>query len=236
MTSKKKEWSEGDLVRAHVWKDVRVGAYVVVKAGTPVMVRVDELQKARIAGRKGSLELAALNVVGVDGVDIPLDGGYDKSGKGKVGLSVALGVLVFAPLIFMKGKQAVLEPGTIFDAMVRNPTEIEVDAKSQRPVLKVPPSFEIVVLYDEIDMEAKTIVLPMRIRSDEAFTRAEIIAINGEPIRPAVVLDLSGDPAEGAIVATTPWKPLTKMMRRGMNQLTIKAGEETAEVLLEIEF
>ena len=25
VTSKKKEWSEGDLARAHIWKDVRVG-------------------------------------------------------------------------------------------------------------------------------------------------------------------------------------------------------------------
>ncbi len=237
VTSKKKEWSEGDLARAHVWKDVRVGAHVVIKAGTPVMVQVSKLQKSRIAGRKGSLELGAMNVVGVDGVDVPLTGGYDKSGKGRVGLSVTLAALVFVPLIFMKGKQAILEPGTIFDAMVRNPTEIEVDTVAARPVLQMPPSLTVTILYDEIDMDAETILLPMSIRSDESFERVEIIAINDQPVRPTLQLDLAGTPEEGvAVIATTPWKPFAKMMTRGMNRLSIKVGEEIVEVLLEIEF
>ena len=235
VTSKKKEWSEGELVRAHIWKDVRVGAHVVIEAGTPVMVQVSKLQKARIAGRKGRLELSALNVVGVDGVDIPLDGGYDKSGKGKVGLTATLAALVFVPLIFMKGKQAILEPGTIFDAMVRNPTDIEVDTAVNRPVLQMPPALKVTVLYDEIDMDAQTILLPMSIRADQPFERVEIVAINDQPLQPALQLDLVGTPLEGAVKVTTPWKPFAKMMTRGMNRLSVRVGEETVEVLLEIE-
>ena len=235
VTSKKKEWSEGDLVRAHIWKDVRVGAHVVIEAGTPVMVQVSKLQKSRIAGRKGSLELSALNVVGVDGVDIPLDGGYDKSGKGKVGLSVTLGVVLFVPLIFMKGKQAILEPGTIFGAMVRNPTDIEVDSATNRPVLRVPPTLKVTVLYDEIDMDAQTILLPMSISADQPFERVEIVVINGEPLLPPLQFDMVGAPVDGVVNVSTPWKPFAKMMTRGMNRLSVRVGEETVEVLLEIE-
>jgi len=235
VTSKKKKWSEGDLVKAHVWKDVRVGAHVVIGAGTPVMVQVSELQSSRIAGQKGSLELSALNVVGVDGVGIPLDGGYDKSGKGMVGLSVALGVVVFAPLIFIKGKQAILERGTIFDAMVRNPTDIEVDTATNRPVLRVPPTLKVTVLYDEIDMDAQTVLLPMSISSTQPFERVEVVAINSEPLAPPLQFDMVGAPVDGAVKVTTPWNPFAKMMSRGMNRLSVKVGEETVEVLLEIE-
>ncbi len=235
VTSKKRKWSEGDRVRAHVWKDVRVGTHVVIKAGTPVMVQVSKLQKARIAGQEGSLELSALSVVGVDGVDIPLQGGYDKSGKGRVGLSVSLGILVFAPLVFIKGKQAVLKRGTIFDAMVRNPTDITVETATKRPVLRVPSTLKVGVLYDEIDMDAQTILLPMSISTDQPFERVEIVAINDEALEPPLQLDMVGAPVDGKVKATTPWKPLAKMMTQGMNRLSVKAGEETEEVLLEIE-
>jgi hypothetical protein len=235
VTSKKRKWSEGDFVRAHVWKDVRVGAHVVIKAGTPVTVQVSKLQKARVAGQKGSLELSALNVVGVDGVDIPLNGGYDKSGMGRTGLSVTLGVVVFAPLVFIKGKQAVLKRGTIFDATVRNPTDIEVETATTRPVLRAPSPLKVAVIYDEIDMDAQTVLLPMSISSDQPFERVEIVAINDEPLQPPLQLDMVGAPVDGSVKVTTPWKPFVKMMTQGMNRLSVKAGEETEEVLLEIE-
>ena len=236
VTSKKRKWSEGDFVKARVWKDVRVGTHVVIKAGTPVMVQVSKLQKARIAGQKGSLELSARSVVGVDGVDIPLQGGYDKSGKGRVGLSVSLGVLVFAPLVFIKGKQAVLKRGTIFDAIVRNPTDITVDTATTRPVLRMPSSaLKVVVIYDEIDMEAQTILLPMSISTGQPFERVEIVAINDEPLETPLQLDMVDAPVDGSVKVTTPWKPLATMLTQGMNRLSVKAGEETEEVLLEIE-
>jgi hypothetical protein len=235
VTSKKRKWSEGDFVRAHVWKDVRVGGHVVIKAGTPVIVQVSKLQKARVAGQKGSLELSALNVVGVDGVDIPLHGGYDKSGMGRIGLSVSLGVIVFAPLVFIKGKQAVLKRGTIFDATVRNPTDIEVDTATNRPVLRAPSTLKVAVIYDEIDMDAQTVLLPMSISADQPFERVEIVAINDEPVQPPLQFDMVGAPVDGSVKVTTPWKPFVKMMTQGMNRLSVKAGEETVEVLLEIE-
>ena len=47
--------------------------------------------------------------------------------------------------------------------------------------------------------------------------------------------DMVGAPVDGSVKVTTPWKPLATMLTQGMNRLSVKAGEETEEVLLEIE-
>ena len=63
----------------------------------------------------------------------------------------------------------------------------------------------------------------------------EIVAINDEPLQPPLQLDMVGAPVDDAVNVTTPWKPFAKMMTRGMNRLSVRVGEETVEVLLEIE-
>ena len=75
VTSKKKLTSVGDLIRARVWQDVQANGRIVIRAGTPMFVRVSQLQGARVAGRKGSLELEAFSVPAVDGSEILLQGG-----------------------------------------------------------------------------------------------------------------------------------------------------------------
>lgn len=240
VTSKKKETSEGDLVRAHVWKDVWVDGRLVIEAGTPVYTRVSEVKKAKFAGIKGKLELESLNVQAVDGRDVPLDGGYDKSGRGRMGLSIALAAVVAWPLVFIKGKQAILEPGTIFDAMVRGPVDITVPDQSadsgSLPVLTVQPDLEIVVLYDEMDPDAKIKDLPLELRMDagEPIASASIVSVNGAEIEP-MPLVIGESPAPGIHRCTVDFKMLSKHFTRGMNRFEIEAGGYRAEVLLEIE-
>ena len=238
VTSRKKETSEGDLVRAHVWKDVWVGGQLVIEAGTPVYVRVSEVKKARIAGRKGILELEALNVQAVDGHDVPLDGGYDKSGRGRMGLSISLAAVVAWPLIFLKGKQAILEPGTIFDSMVRSPVEIEVpESQASRPVLTVPRPLEVVVLYDDLDPDSKIKSLPLELRFEdegEEVTSAVVVSVNDQEIEP-LALECTGPPEAGVLPCSVDFKQISKHFTHGMNRFEVRAGEHTAEVLLEIE-
>src|SRR6185436_11686262 len=117
----KKEGTEvGDVVKAHVWRDVTVDGQVVIKAGTPMLVRVSGVKKAKLAGIKGQLELEAVSTKAVDGDDVLLDGGYDKSGHGRKALSISLAAAVAWPLIFIHGKAAVLDPGTVFDCTVES--------------------------------------------------------------------------------------------------------------------
>jgi hypothetical protein len=119
VVSKKKKFNVGDIVRAHAWRNVVVNGRVVIKAGAPMVLRVKHLKTAKIAGIKGDLDLEAISVRAADGSDIMLDGGYDKSGKGRKVLSITLFALVAWPLIFIKGKAARLPAGTVFDSAVQ---------------------------------------------------------------------------------------------------------------------
>lgn len=239
ITTKKKApegVEEGDIVRAHVWKDVYVDRRVVITAGTPVYTRVSEMKKARIAGRKGQLELEVLNVQAVNGRDVPLEGGYDKSGRGRMGLSIALAAVVAWPLIFLKGKQAWLEPGTIFDSIVRSPMEIELeDLPEEIPTLTIAPPFVVAIPYDEMDPDAKLKELPLLIQLDEgSLSQATIVSVNDQEI-PPIQVKIVGQRSEGLYNAVVDFKVLSKHFTKGMNRFEVQVGEDTAEVLLEIE-
>ena len=60
----------GDIVQAHVWKDVWVDGHRVITAGTPVYAKVERMKKARMAGQKGFLEIEVEVEPGL-GVSIP---------------------------------------------------------------------------------------------------------------------------------------------------------------------
>lgn len=235
VTSKKKQTSQGDLVRAHVWRDVRVDGQLVIPAWAPVDVRVSNVQKARIAGRKGELELEAVNVVAADGRNVPLAGGYDKSGKGRVGLTVALAAVVALPLIFLKGKQAVLDSGTVFDATVRSSTLVEAEGEPA-PKLTMPPELDVSVLYDRMDPEGKLRELPLALWArDGEIAAAQIVTVNGQRV-PDLPIQLAAAADDGTVHGTVDFKSLSKHFTKGMNRFDVRAGGETVEVVLEIEF
>ncbi len=236
VTSKKKQTAKGDRVRAHVWQDVWVDGHLVIEAGAPIYIRVDKVKKARAAGVKGKLELEALNVTAIDGSDVPLSGGYDKSGKGRMGLSITLAALVAWPLIFIRGKQAVLEQGTVFDAIIRSPVEVHAQDKRQEDRSTLAPNLSVTVLYDEMNPESKIKDLPlaMRLREGEV-SRAEVVEINGKSIS-TLPIRLAGADDTGVTRGAVAFKPLSKHFSSGMNRFSVRAGEYTTEVLLEIEF
>ena len=70
---------------------------------------------ARIAemleGRRDQF-VAELAAQAVDHTDVPIDGGYDRSGKGRMGVTIGLSVALAWPFVFLKGKNVFLEPGT----------------------------------------------------------------------------------------------------------------------------
>ena len=240
--SKKKKNREGSFVRAHVWRDVVVDGKVVAEAGTPVMVRISHIKSAKVVGIKGHVELEALQVTAIDGSDLMLTGGYDQSGKGRMALSITLAAVVFVPLIFIKGKQAKLPPGTIFDAMVASRTNVEVLEAAPRKIKlgKLKP-LEVVVLYDTLEqMDQKNLKnLPLEVRTyDTTFDSAQITHVNDEKIKP-IPLELgSVEPVgENAYVATANanLKALGKHFSRGFNHFTVEAAGETDVVMLDIE-
>jgi len=242
VTSRKRETSVGDRVRAHVWRDVRVDGRTVIEAGAPVFARVSKVQKSRIAGRKGFVEIEALTATGVDGEEIALDGGYDKSGKKRVGAVVASALIVAWPLVFIKGKNAVLEKGIIFDCFVQGGASVEL-VEDSVPVLKIQEfgGLSVAVLYEEIVDEKKKTQLPLEIVNCEGpLDLAAVVTVNEKPIE-AIPLTLDestrsvSDECQ-SVVGKVMIRKLSEHFTRGINRFEVEVGEVREEVVLEIEY
>ena len=214
-----------------------VDGHRVITAGTPVYAKVERMKKARMAGQKGFLELEVLSASAVDRKDVALDGGYDRSGKGRMGVTIGLAVALAWPFVFIKGKNVFLEPGTIFDAMVRASTEVEVSGAASPPIqVEGETGLVVTIPYNEIDLERKIRELPLLLRVPEgALSRASIVSVNGKEIQPIQVRVL-GDAGEESYRAVVDFKLLSNHFGRGMNRFEIEMGEYRAEILLEIEF
>lgn len=240
VTSKKKETSEGDVVRAFAWRDVTVDGRVAIKAGAPMMVKVSKVKKAKFAGIKGKLELEALTVQAVDGSGVNLTGGYDKSGRGRKALSITLAALVVWPAIFIKGKQAVLEEGTVFDAMVAADTAVSLSGDAPRRIV-LAKDLEVEVLYDEMDPQGKSKLLPIQMTNcDGDLSSPRVVTVNEQAIPEIPITIDPDDPdveVEGCTVAraSLDLKALASHFTRGINRFEVEAGGQRCEVILDIE-
>ena len=227
----------GDIVRAHVWKDVWVDGQWVITAGTPVYAKVERMKKARMAGQKGFLEIEVLSVSAVDRTDVALDGGYDRSGRGRMGVTIGLAVALAWPFVFMKGKNVFLEPGAIFDAMVSASTRVEVPEDAPVAIrVEGEPGLVVEISYAELDLTKKIKQLPLILQVPEGqLSRANVVSVNGNEINP-IQVTVQGEAGEGSYEAVLDFKLLSNHFGRGMNRFEIEMGDHRAEVLLEIEF
>lgn len=240
ITSKKKDSDLGQVVRAHVWQDVTVNGAVVIKAGTPARVEISKLKRAGVAGRKGDLELAAISTKAIDGTNVMLTGGYDRSGNSRVGLSVALSLIVFVPLIFLKGKQAQLERGILFDCTVQGDTTIQMSGTAP-PVIRLSgasSALTVEILYDEMEKQGEPKDLPLKItKSASAVTEAQVVSVGGNPIKPLMLKVDASTEVDGAYVslATLELKELSKHLAKGINRFEVQSGTDKIEVILNVE-
>jgi hypothetical protein len=241
VTSRKKDTAVGDIVRARVWRDVVVEGRTAIRAGTPVAVRVSSVKPAKMAGRKGEVFLDAISTTAVDGSAILLDGGYDKSGKGKKALAWSLFALVAWPLVFLKGKQAVLDPGTVFDSSVQADSPVTLEGERAGFALKLSgggPTLEASVLYDDMDPEAKQEMLPLSLKAcGSSLEGAAVVSVNEHAI-PPIPLQLVGSVKQADCVegrATVNLKLLAKHFTKGINRFEVGAQGLRTEIILEIE-
>jgi hypothetical protein len=243
VTSKKKHNQPGSFVASHVWRDVVVDGRTIVKAGTPAMVQIGHIKPAKVAGIKGHVELKALHVTAVDGGDLMLTGGYDRSGKSLTALSVSLAVVIFVPLIFLKGKQAKLQPGTVFDAMVSQPTEIEIDdSKPMKIRIARSKPLTVTVPYDQLegaDAEKELKSLPLRITVEgDVIGAPRVVKVNDTAIEPiGISVGQATQEEDGYLTAdaTVDLKALGKHFTQGFNNFTVDVGGQTQKVMLDLE-
>ncbi len=247
ISGKKKTTREGQTIRASVWRDVIVEGQIVIKAGTPVLVRVDSFRKAKIAGTKGKITLGAYETTLINNSTIQLDGGYHKEGRGRVALAVTLSVLIFLPLIFIKGKKAKLETGTVFDAYVDQTVTIDVPGYS-KPNRRIDltsianQGFAVEVLYDEMEAVEKPEVFPFAIQAPVGNSGEFVIdRLNGASIDPIkLIANRTGTDEEMEFWhGEVSIKKLAKKLKKGINTFeisTIINGERVSqEVVLDIQ-
>jgi hypothetical protein len=239
VTSNTRDFSEGDSVKAKVWRDIVVDGRTIITAGTPVEARISEIKKRKVAGIKGQLELEAISVKAIDGTDVMLDGGYDKEGRHRIGLAVSMGLIVAWPLIFIPGKNAALEPGVLFDCSVQSEYNIEVPEGTPIKVdMTTGTELSIDVLYDSIDPEAKSKTIPFKITNfGQPIESASVVTMNDVAIEP-IPLELAESAIDGDCTVaqgTIDLKVLSKHFRKGVNRFQIEVGDRRQEIVLDIE-
>lgn len=247
ISGKKKRTQEGQVVRATVWRDVDINGRTVIKAGTPVLVRVDTLKGAKIAGIKGKMSLGAYDTTAIDGTKIDLGGGYLKEGSGRIALTATLAAFVFLPLIFIKGKSAELPRGTVFDAYTKQTTTVELkDLQAAGPKLNLSqslgPKLSVAVLYDELANVDKPEKFAFSIKAPKTAQGPFVIdKVNGVAVEPHTLEST----AKGVESGLSLWrgeieiKKLGKEFKKGINSFEIATtidGERVAEeVVLDIQ-
>jgi hypothetical protein len=228
--------TQGQMVSSQVWRDVVIDGVVVVKAGTPVISRVDSVKRRQIAGVKGQMTIGAYETQSIDGQTIQLSGGYHKEGKSRMALSITLGVLLIIP-IFIPGQAAELPSGTIFDAYVEKDWTI---ATAGTPRVKtidlsyLESDIKAELLYDKLAAQEKPKYFEFRITVPADAPREFVIdRINSEEVRPLKLKVLSEADVddEAVITAQIKIKTLVKKFDKGINFIEIaNAGTPDIEI------
>ncbi len=236
LTSKKGIHRSGDPARATVWRDVVVDGRTVIRQGTPILVNIKSVKPKRLTGRRGSLELEALSVKSTDGTEVALDGGYDASGNQRVALASALATALDWSVTVVKGKEAVLPPGTIFDAQVKVSTRLGGVAAINAPA-PARDDFTVTVLYDRIVDKENHLPLQVR-RCGIVIGDAAVVTVNEQSLPAPIPVEILNSEMSGECVqyrARVELKRLGRQLGAGINRFEVESQTERAEVILAVE-
>ena len=102
---------EDDPIEFVLDKDLKIGDFVIAKAGAKALGTVTRAHKSGMIGKAGELNFR-LEYLLVGGERVKLRGSKGKEGEGKVGTAVALTV-IFGPVGLLKhGKNVEIKEGT----------------------------------------------------------------------------------------------------------------------------
>jgi hypothetical protein len=237
VTSNNNDHDVGDEVDGRVWKDVTVDGHTVIRAGTPLALRITEITNSGVGGRGGSLKVMAVSVTAIDGTEISLAGGYDQTTGDRYALNQGLAYILW-PAVFLPGRRAVLEEGTVFDASIPADTRITLP-ESALPTLKLTAMQDLTVdvVYDEIDQREGTLPLALSLCRRKYTREAHVTAVNDEEVRPilvTIIIGRQGDPCH-EFRAIVYLESLAKEFSPGINRFTVSMGGTEASVVLNVE-
>jgi hypothetical protein len=237
ITSNANKFRVGYPVDGHVWKDVVVDGHTIIRAGTPIELRISRLAGKSVGGQSGALQIMAVSVKSVDGTEITLGGGYDQSAPDISGLTRALSMFIW-PASFLPGKNAVLDVGTVFDSSIPANTRI-VLPDGALPTLKLVPRPDLVVdvLYDDIDQKEGTLPLSLRLCDKEYTREAHITSVNDDHVKPILVSIIVGKRGESCheFTGRVNLESLKEHFKPGINRFTVSMGGAEATTVLNVE-
>ena len=127
VTTKGRSWDEGDTFKLSVVKDVMLGDYVVIPAGTPAFGRITWLTSKGMFGKSGKMDVE-LEHLELGGREIRLDGTYRQEGEGNT-LATVGGVLVAGVFAgFITGRSGRIPEGRELTATTEEPIELAIAA------------------------------------------------------------------------------------------------------------
>lgn len=237
ITSNGNKFRVGYPVDGHVWKDVVVDGHTIIRAGTPLELRISRLNGKGVGGQSGSLEIMAVSVKAVDGTEISLAGGYDQIASDISGLTRALTYFIW-PASFLPGRNAVLDVGTVFDSSIPANTRIRLPDDAL-PTLKLSARPELVVdiIYDDIDQKEGTLPLALTL-CDKDYTReAHITSINDDEVRPILVTIIIGKRGERCheFTGRVNLESLQEHFKPGINRFSVTMSGAQASTVLNVE-
>jgi hypothetical protein len=108
----------GDKISLTLAEDLKVGAVVVVKKGTPAVATVTEVDNTGMGGAPGDV-FVQVDSLQAGSVLIKMHGTAAKEGQDKVGKAMGLMFVPVVPVgIFVHGKDAEIKQGASFTAFV----------------------------------------------------------------------------------------------------------------------
>lgn len=116
----------GDAVMFNVVSDVVVNGKVVIPAGSTASGLIMKAKKRNFVGLPASIMIQVSTIQGADGSSIPISVSKESEGDSKLVISVVLSLLCCILFLLMKGGNAEFPAGTVLNATVTAPIEIEV--------------------------------------------------------------------------------------------------------------
>jgi hypothetical protein len=240
----------GEIYKARVWKDITVDGHTVIEKGSLTTMKVSFVKKAKLLGKKGKIKMKAISTVAIDRKEISLTGGYHEKGKSKTAVVATLALLVAWPLLFIRGKNAVLEEGALIDVYTEQVEKINVEVPDTTETEVIPtvslksfdePYFEAKILMDELQSQKKPKFLPLSITAEglniTEQSKFTVTKVNDEDIKPMDVEITDKDAENGNYKARINFKKIFKHFRLGINRFHISFTNDdgktyTEEVIL----
>lgn len=243
VSGKRGEASEGDMVKARVWRDVSVGGVALIKAGTIAQVRVDKVKHAQMFGMKGKLSLGAVETKTVDDQVVDLTGGYHKEGKSYAAATTTVALILFWPAMFVFGKAAELPAGTVFDAFTVNTIRVALAGEAAAPSISLASlsdkTFSAEFMMDNLQGKEAPKNFQLRVTGPIDLPETLVIDnVNGAPVEPLPLTISNRQNTGDAVseVAEVPVKTLVKLFRKGINRVevayTLDGERHSAEAIL----